>query len=207
MANKNLQEKLIVCGIIAVIGVLYLSTVNSSLNMGGDNAIYLTLAKSLVSTREYRMIYYPDNPPHFLYPPLFPLILSPIIYVWGYHLSLIKILIILFGLLGYYYIYTLFKSKLEYKYNLSLIILSALSVPVLVYFHTIQPEAVYLLTSVLSLICFERYFNEKDWVSKNGGLCLFFLISSYYLRTAGITLLLGMIIFLLGEGFTYILLR
>ena len=59
--------------------ILYLSLAIDELAgiLGGDNAHYLMLAKSLALGKGYQDLYLPGEPAHTQYPFLFPLILSP----------------------------------------------------------------------------------------------------------------------------------
>lgn len=59
--------------------LLYLSLATDELGavLGGDNARYLMLAKSLASGRGYRDLLFAGEPKHTQYPFLFPLLISP----------------------------------------------------------------------------------------------------------------------------------
>ncbi|HEY8166856.1 MAG TPA: hypothetical protein VIF83_15005 [Gemmatimonadaceae bacterium] len=53
-----------------------LAAYNPAPPTGGDDATYLALARSLLTTGTYRDIWDPLTPPHVQYPPVFPLILA-----------------------------------------------------------------------------------------------------------------------------------
>ncbi|HEY8485555.1 MAG TPA: hypothetical protein VIL13_13155 [Longimicrobiales bacterium] len=55
---------------------LALLVFNPAPHPGGDNAVYLSLARSLLSRGEYLSLYDPATPPHTQYPPVFPGILA-----------------------------------------------------------------------------------------------------------------------------------
>lgn len=55
---------------------LALLVFNPAPHPGGDNAVYLALARSLLSRGEYLSLYEPATPPHTQYPPVFPGILA-----------------------------------------------------------------------------------------------------------------------------------
>jgi hypothetical protein len=56
--------------------IVLLAAYNPAPPTGGDDATYLALARSLMSTGGYRDIWDPLMPPHVQYPPIFPLILA-----------------------------------------------------------------------------------------------------------------------------------
>ena len=67
-----------------VCAVLFGSTVHHELgDMGGDSAMYVLLAKSLVTGHGYRDLHDPWLRPHVKYPPLFPLMLAPLVAAFG----------------------------------------------------------------------------------------------------------------------------
>lgn len=55
---------------------LALLVFNPAPHPGGDNAVYLALARSLLSRGEYVSLYDPATPPHTQFPPVFPGILA-----------------------------------------------------------------------------------------------------------------------------------
>ncbi len=67
----------IAAGALAVLGVLLLARIVAGIpSMGGDNAGYLVLARSLLEGEGYRDLYLPGAPLHTKYPPLYPLLLA-----------------------------------------------------------------------------------------------------------------------------------
>ncbi len=65
---------------------------------GGDNAVYIILAESIVSGEGYKDMYMPDEPPHSQYPFGFPIMLSVPILIFGTNIILLKLLLLLTGL-------------------------------------------------------------------------------------------------------------
>ena len=64
--------------------VLFGSTVHNELgDIGGDSATYVLLAKSLATGQGYRDLADPAQRPHVKYPPLFPLMLAPLVSAFG----------------------------------------------------------------------------------------------------------------------------
>jgi hypothetical protein len=63
-------------GLIVLHVMLALLVFQPAPHTGGDNAGYLTLARSLLERHEYLDLYDPAEPPHTKYPPVFPAILA-----------------------------------------------------------------------------------------------------------------------------------
>lgn len=165
-------------------------------DIGGDNAIYLSLAKSLVSLKGYRDIYKPDEPLHTKYPPGYPLILSIIILFTDIRNAIpFKILNIIFSTLSIIIFYLLFKNRLKGFLFYSFLLLIALNPTYIEYSHKILTEIPFIFFSFLTLYLCDIY-------SKKNNLKLLILISilstfPYYLRTAGIVLVVSIFLFLL----------
>jgi hypothetical protein len=66
----------LVAGLVLVHVLLALATLEPAPHTGGDNAGYLTLAKSIMERGTYQDLYDPREPAHTQYPPVFPLILA-----------------------------------------------------------------------------------------------------------------------------------
>lgn len=66
----------IVIGLVLLHIVLAYMTIEPAPHTGGDNAGYLTLAKSITERGTYQDLYDPREPAHTQYPPVFPLILA-----------------------------------------------------------------------------------------------------------------------------------
>ena len=68
--------KWVLGAIVALHVVLALLVLQPAPHTGGDNAGYITLAKSLLERHKYLDLYDPTEPPHTQYPPVFPAILA-----------------------------------------------------------------------------------------------------------------------------------
>ncbi len=69
---------------------LALVCLDGDIKVQHDSGIYITLAKALSTGSGYREIFLEDVPPHTHYPPLFPLLLTPTVHFFGYHLVAMK---------------------------------------------------------------------------------------------------------------------
>jgi len=71
--------------------------------LGGDNAVYVILAESIVQGKGYRDLHIVGEPPHTTYPPGMALLFAPFVAVFGRNLILLKFVIVLVGLAGYWF--------------------------------------------------------------------------------------------------------
>ena len=67
------------------------------LDFGGDSAQYIVLSESLAHGTGYHAVNYPDAPFFYHYPPMFSLLLTPIILFWGRNFFLMHLLVALAG--------------------------------------------------------------------------------------------------------------
>ena len=74
-----------------------------------DSGVYILLAQSLVSGQGYSDVYAVGEPPHTKYPPVFPLLLAPIVYLFDLNFWAMRLFILGLGLLGLYAVFILFR--------------------------------------------------------------------------------------------------
>ena len=76
--------------LILLFGIFYLSSLSSfHMIQPGDTGAYILLAKSLSLCQGYREIWLVGNPLHTRFPFMYPLLLVPIIYLFGYNFLII----------------------------------------------------------------------------------------------------------------------
>jgi len=169
--------------------VVFLSLSSDELggSLGGDNAHYIMLARSLALGKGYRDLFLPGEPPHTKYPFLFPLMLSafarssrPVFYshIW---VAIISSLIPLVGL-GW--------ARLEGKSRVQSLLLFILlvSLPFLFFVAlNILSEALFIFWLVLILfwIAYLRVKGLNPFRLIFLGICL---ILEYYTRSAGLVI-------------------
>jgi len=86
---------LMVCAVIAA-GFVY----NDLGDIGGDSAQYILLARSLTTGQGYRSLSEPGASPHTYYPPVFPLLLTPIVALGGVNYWWMHLMVVGFGVLA-----------------------------------------------------------------------------------------------------------
>ncbi len=133
---------------------------NFSYLKGGDNASYILLGKALASGFGFSDINLPGNPPHTQYPPLFSLILSPVIYLFGYNFMWMRLLVIGSALAALYFTYRYFSLRLSKVMAFVLVFLTGTSYFVLTLSTEILPELPYIFFTMLALYLYDKYMDR-----------------------------------------------
>lgn len=202
--NKMAWRKDIPLWIFLVIYItLSILLFDPKLFTGGDNAVYINLAESIVTGKGYKNIYLPNEPPHTQYPPGFPLLLSVPFIIFGKNILIFKIVVFLTGL-GALLFFCLIAKEL-FKENFMILMLLYLSVPIFViYNHWILSEIPFLFFSLAALFFLLKFYNKRQFINFLIASC--FAIYAFFIRTAGISLIMGFAFFLLlKKEFKYLI--
>lgn len=131
LGNSRTQH-LLVCLLLVLIGVFYYATIRPGHNWGDDFALYIHHAENIASGHAYGdtgYIYnrsFPDYGPR-TYPPVSPLLLAPVYYLYGMDLTAMKVEGVLLFLLTLLAVYAFFRDLLPFPYVLALIALFGLN--------------------------------------------------------------------------------
>ncbi|MGE0100969.1 MAG: hypothetical protein AB7H86_01190 [Blastocatellales bacterium] len=115
-----------ICLIILAVGVFYLSTIRSGHPWGDDFSLYILHAINIAEGRAYDQTGYLFNLSYPLtgpptYPPVFPLLLTPIYRILGLNMTAMKVEVILLFLIFLYAAWLTFRDRLPTPYILLLI--------------------------------------------------------------------------------------
>ena len=89
----------VACFLLLFAAVLSFS-LQGQIEIINDSGAYLSLAQSLVSGEGYRDIFLDGSPAHTKYPPVFPLLLAPLVYLFGLNFWVIRLLSVGLGVLA-----------------------------------------------------------------------------------------------------------
>jgi hypothetical protein len=178
---------------IGLYAVLSLLLFDPKLFIGGDNAVYLNLAQSLIQGKGYRNLNQPGEPGHTQYPPAFPALLGLLMLGFGKNFIVLKLFIMLCGIAAYYLFYLIgiriFKEK-------SYIAMAAyLLIPLIIYYnHWILSEIPFLLANLATV-----YFMIRAEEGKKGFYYPAFICANlaFFIRTTGIALIGAVLAYLL----------
>ena len=172
----------------ALIAFLHFSSVNDEINgLGGDNAGYILLAKSLASLNGYRD-FVPGNTLHTTWPPVFPLLLVPVIWLFGINFTVCHLVVVVTELIALILLYFLFRRQAGQSMAILSCAVFALNPYVNLSLVRILSEFPCLMVTAAALLLAEKEKNESKTHIQYFWLPI--LVSIVYLtRTAGLSLL------------------
>ena len=170
-------------------------SLTADLPEGGDDVSYVSLAESLVAGRGYVSAIYPGNPPVLEYPPVFPLLLSPLVAAFGARLLILKMIPALAGGTALFSVFALLRSRLGADRAFLIAMLTGLNGYFLSIATKVMSETVYLTLSAIAIILVHRVA-AKGGVRRTlvAGLLIALVV---YTRTIGGALALASCITLL----------
>lgn len=170
-------------------------TFQKEINTNGDNAAYITLAKSLAQGEGFRFISSPDKERNEAFPLGYPLFLSLFIRLFGFHLFLLKGVMVGVYTLCMLLFLLLARRMLEGKYLAAALLLSITNYWLLDNASINMSELFYMLFVLAGLLFFQT-FSEKGG-SLHLGIACALMVLSIFVRSVGIAFLLALILFLI----------
>jgi len=175
--------------ILAAHAALALLLFNPQPFTGGDNAHYMILAESISTGQGYRDLHVVDAPLHAKYPPLYPLALS-VVRSSGGGLVAFKALSIAFTTASLAFLFLFGTRRLGRKSALLVTGIAAVNPVLLEYSHWVLSEATFVLFVLVALWAIDREDQDWHWI----GLALGAAVLAYLTRTAGLALLLALVL-------------
>ena len=191
------KRRLLIALLLLLCLLGYTVYLSDNLFPGSDNARFLVLAQSLISGQGYRKIALASSPHHTLAPPGFPMLLTPVLAIFGNNIRVEKVWVALFAVLTIPVVYLLFKREYSTPYAIGLALIYATTPVVFMYARRVYSDLPFTLTTLLALIMVEEYTTRQGdknlYLIASAGL----LGASYYLRSAGLVLIIASIVSLL----------
>lgn len=164
--------------------------------VGGDNAAYVSLSKSLVHGNGLAEIWTQGEKPHTLYPFGFPLLLAPISlfnmpYIWYKLIPWISGLIILL-------VFSFLIKGNNKVLNILPVFLLAVNPYYLEYSHWVLSELPFTLFVVLTFLLLHHWEKRGGYLWLSG--VILSAVFANHIRSAGIALYLGIFLYLLFKG-------
>lgn len=179
--------------------IVYYMSLTHYLSVEGDNAIYIILGKALATGQGYTDIQNPQLLVEAQYPPLFPLLLVPIIHVWGTDGVLqMQALVTAFALASFAAAFFVFRRWLDNAILAYAIVLAAASSDLVWEFsHKVLTEIPYLFFTLLACWWTTRYVTEERWLTRAGTLAALATSAAFLTRTIGLSLCVALPLYLL----------
>lgn len=184
---------------LALIGVVftitYSYTFNSNLNLGGDNASYYVLGKSISSGEGYKDVHIPGNPNHNHFPPGYPLILG-FFMLFSSNITFLKIMSGLF-LLGSSIMMFFLVKRITENDRVALVagLLLLFNFHLLYYSSIMMSELSFIFFSLLMIYLFFKSIDQENPFKRPELYAAIVLsVFIYHIRSAGIALIGGVVL-------------
>jgi MFS family permease len=163
-------------------------TLEPAPHTGGDNAGYLSLAKSLLQRHQYRDIYDPAAPLHTQYPPVFPIILAIALTLGVKPWLQLKLLTIAFSGLAVAFSYLWIRRLGRPELALGVAAVLALSPGIIGQSHWELSDVPFWAMTMVAVYAWEKLPPETG---RRFILAIVFTTLAYFTRSAGLPLLIA----------------
>jgi len=185
--------------VIVSVGAFYVMTIRDGHEWGDDFSLYILHAKNLAEGVSYGQTGYIYNPalgwlgPQ-TYPPVFPLLLSPVYKLWGLNLTAMKIEVIVVFLLSLIAIFAALKSELPWPHLTALVAVIGFNPFFWQFKDNVVSDLPFLLFVYLGLfLIHSRYQAERIGQNLQALLISLVIYFAYGVRSIGIVLLPSLI--------------
>ncbi len=192
---RFMSKKLLLLLALPVI-IVYLLLLSTNWKPTWDSATYIMLGKSLITGNGFKYM----DIPHTKYPFMFPLMLSPIIGLFGRNFLLMRLLIVMMALGSIGLTFWLFRRNFDTWLGLGIMLMTAASYPLMYECTRILSDIPYMFLSLLSLILIGPYAREDRWSSRFGYISAALILASFFTRYIGLALFAGAVSYLLLDS-------
>ena len=183
--------------LILIVSALHLSSINNEINgLGGDNAGYVLLAKSLSSLNGYRY-FVPGAPLETHYPPVFPLLLAPAIWLFGINFAAMHTVVVLCELALLIFLFLFFKKTAGKWIALSSCLIFALNPFVNASLVRILSEFPYMLITAIVIFMQDIGERQPTKLTLHSLWLPLFISLAYLTRTAGLSILVSYVLYMI----------
>lgn len=197
----NKRSNWIVFAVIAVcLAITYSYTLDTKLDINGDNATYITLARNIAAGHGYAEQTVDGYNHTGNFPPGYSFILSLFISLGIDNLVFFKILNAVFLLVSLYLLYAVFAAVTRQRWLSSAAALLVCFSPQLLHFAGMaMSEMSYMFFMVLSVFCLWRYSEQGEgqafWRSPWFWIAIVAAMCCYHIRSVGIALVISVVLF------------
>ncbi|MDI6701114.1 MAG: glycosyltransferase family 39 protein [bacterium] len=192
----NTEKKLLI--IFIFIGLIWgVLNFDILLNQGGDNGRYIMLGRSILEGKFMREVNTPAEELHKQYPPLFPLVLSFIMFIFGReNIFMMKVFSLIFYLLSIllFYLNLNFYFKKEKILKIFLVLIFIFAKNIVGWSSLVLSESLFIFLILSTLFFFNRFQQTNkilDYI-----IFLIFCTLSVFTRGNGVIVFLSTLIFL-----------
>ena len=191
--KKNKHFMFFVLGVFVLLIICYSYVFDTKFDLNGDNIRYYLLGKALAVGKVFVNIWEPGEPASAPSPPVYPFILSLIVRVFSYNMTVMKIFNgILFLIAALFFFLVLKKISYNKKLIIFTLILVAVNSHLLRYSTMLMTEIPFLFFLMISLYSVINIDIKRRWFKEHWfWIMILFIGLAYYTRTAGLALILA----------------
>lgn len=195
LAVVKANEYIRIFFIIGIISIAYFLILTDKPEVHSDAKDYILVAKSILRGEGY------PKGVAARFPFVFPLILVPVLYFFGYNFFIMKLTVTIFALFTIYFTYVLMRDVLDEKSALLIMFLTGIS-STLLEFTMETADVPFLFFSMIAMIYVTQYRKDERLLSKYFFLAGLFVLVTFFTRIAGIALCVASGLYLLFESFS-----
>lgn len=181
--------------LLAGVALAYGGALTPHWRLHPDSAVYIGLAESMVQGKGYSF----NGTPHLLYPPVFPLMLVPLVWCFGRNFLAVRVLSVLLASCNVYLTYRLLRACVGERTALILAAMVGFSVFVIEYTTFELTEIPYTFFSLLGLLAGRRLLRESGRGLRWAFLTALILVAAFMTKLVGLALVLGICAALLNK--------
>jgi hypothetical protein len=190
--NKNICAVLKVLSpfIPLLIVILYIASVSRHWKPEWDSAQFFCLAKSIIAGNGCSYM----GHPYLKYPFGFPLLMSPLLWLFGPNFLAFNIMMAGIALLSLWVLYIHFGRLFSKEYAALIALLAGTSWLMMFFSGYIMSDMPYLLFSMLALLFTHQFLHSQLNAFRYGIAAALCLLAACFTRTAGITLIAAVVV-------------
>jgi 4-amino-4-deoxy-L-arabinose transferase-like glycosyltransferase len=167
------------------------TTLKPGHNWGGDFSQYILHAQNILNFRSYTEGIMLDLP--VVYPPGFPLILAPVIYMWGVDWIILKALNVAFWLFTVCILYGYFHRRFDWVIAAGSSLMLVFSYDLFIFKQNVLSDIPFMFFVLASLVAFQKSEENKGHVWRIATLIL--MSAALLIRSAGGALFVSTILY------------
>jgi hypothetical protein len=188
------RRPLLIVALLVVLHITFgLLTFQPQPHTGGDNAAYITLARSLLANGMYTELWEPGQPPHTKYPPIFPAVIALAMTLGLRSWVQLKLVVLALSSVAVAFSFLWMRARRRGALALGVGVLLAIAPGVLNEGHWVLSDVPFWAFTMVAVWAFER-LRRDDW--KRFALGAIAILFAYFTRSAGLPLAIAALAFL-----------
>ena len=190
-------------GAVAGLAALWLFTLQNDLgDLTGDSAKYVALARALLDGRGYHAIFLPGSPPFREAPWLFPLLLMPVVDVFGLSAWWLHLWMVILSTVAFVLLWRCLRLRADETTAFLALLLTGTSVIWWDGVSRIMSDVPFVGAVALGCWCVDRYRRASTVTRGVWWMTLASLVAAIYLRTVGVVLGVAAALSLCWDGWS-----